>query len=321
MKPFLKFILSILALLACCAVADFFIGKALDQILDRVPQSGNDAGETHFAVKKVMEPVLIVGSSRAKYHYDSIIFTDSLCLDTYNIGRPGYYISYHCCLINMILDRYTPDMIIWDISLESLFARAQDPIRILNPYYWDYRAVQEAIDEKEGKTARIKNISNIYRYNGLIVDLFDSWLDGTKVDSLKGMEPIIYTGKKVDPEMSIKKSVGGPIDSARVKRLHDTLHRLSEAGVKVFVFDSPEYSIREPDRDKSSQSIIYEECQCFSIPVFDNRSLEYFLHHPELFLDDGHLFDDGARLYSQIAAHQINQYLQEESGKSEISDE
>ena len=35
--------------------------------------------------------------------------------------------------------------------------------------------------------------------------------------------------------------------------------------------------------------------------------------HPEMFYDEGHLFDDGAMIYSRIAAHQLVQELKKES--------
>lgn len=295
-------------------MADYTVGIALNRLLDRVPPDKNETGAAHYVIHKVNDPILIVGSSRAQNHYYPDIVADSLSRDTYNAGRPGYFISYQCCLINMVLDRYTPDIIIWELSLEALYARAQDPVNILKPYYRDYRVVQEALDEKEGRTARIKCLSSAYRYNGLVIDMLYRWLSGGNDNNcLKGMEPIPHTGMEFTPELAVKKSVGGPIDSSRVKRLHETLQRLHDAKVKVFIFDSPEYCIRDVNRDKSSESLIYEECKQFSIPVLDNRNLGFFLDHPELFRDDGHLFDDGARIYSQFAAHQIVQLIHEES--------
>ena len=306
MKPFWKFLLSLLILMGCYAVTDAFIGIALDRMIDEVPNNGNETGAAHFAIKKVADPVLIVGSSRAKYHYYPDIISDSLGMSVYNVGRGGYYLSYHCCLINMILDRYTPDILIWDFSMDALFACGDDLVNKFRPYYWDYDEVREVIDEKEGNVSRIKNLSNAYRYNGMAVPVIFRWLaGGLDYDPSYGMTPIVNTGHGLDSDPHVYKGFNGPLDPARVQRLHDTMQRLSDAGVKVFVFDSPSYSIKDPDRDNSSESIILEECQKHGFPVFDNRETDFFLHHPEMFYDEGHLFDDGARIYSQMAAHQI----------------
>lgn len=313
MKPFLKFLLSLLFLLALCALADRFIGLAMDRILEKVPTSGNDVGPVNYALKEVTHPVLIAGSSRARDHYYPDVFTDSLSLETYNVGMPGYFISYNCCLINTILDRYTPKIIIWELCMESLFELYEDPVAKLRPYYWVNSSARELIDAKEGKWARIKYLSNAYRYNDASVDILYRWLyGGPDNDPNNGMTPLSNTGSRVDPVLSFENAIGGTVDTERVKRLHDTLQRLNDAGVKVFVFDSPLYYLKNPDRDMSSESIIYEECQSFSIPVFDNRYLDYFHHHPEMFRDESHLFDVGARTYSQIAAHQILQVLRNE---------
>lgn len=314
MKPFARFLLALAILLGCCAVADVGIGFALDRMLDEVPNNGNETGAAHYAIKEVTDPVLIVGSSRAKYHYYPDIIADSLGMKVYNAGRGGYYLSYHCCLINMILDRYTPDILIWEFSLDALFAGGDDIVNKFRPYYWDYDEVREVIDEKEGNISRIKNLSNAYRYNGMAVPIIYRWLaGGPDSDPLNGMAPIPNTGKGLDPEVPINRGLTGPLDTARVARLKQTLKRLSDAGVKVFVFDSPNFAHKDPNRDKASESIIFEECAKYSFPVFDNREIEFFLHHPEMFYDEGHLFDDGAMIYSRIAAHQLVQELKKES--------
>lgn len=314
MKQIYKFLLSLAILFACCVVADCFIGMALDRILDKVPNNGNETGAAHYAIKRVNDPVLIVGSSRAKNQYDPLIIEDSLSLKTYNVGRRGYYLSYQCCFINMILDRYTPSILIWDLSMDTLFENGDDYVNKLRPYYWDYAAVREVINEKEGKAARIKVLSNAYRYNGMALPvLYRGLAGGLDEDPNQGLSPLIYSGQSVDPELSYAQGLSGPIDSVRVNRLHNTLQRLSDAGVKVFVFDSPNYALLNPDRDMSSENIIREECQRFSIPVFDNRMIDFFLQHPEMYYDTGHIFEDGAEIYSQIVAHQIVQELAKES--------
>lgn len=310
MKSLLRFLSSLFILLICFAVADGFIGLALDKMIDEIPNNGNETGAAHFAIKKVTDPVLIVGSSRAKHHYYPDILSDSLGMKVYNVGRDGYYLSYHCCLINMILDRYTPDIIIWDFSMDALFSKGEDLVNKFRPYYWEYDEVREVIDEKEGSVSKIKNLSNAYRYNGMAIPVIYRWLvGGPDYDPTNGMTPIVNTGHGLDSEAPFHHGLNGPLDPARVRRLQNTLQRLNDAGVKVFVFDSPNYSFKDPNRNTASESLIYEECQRLSIPVFDNREIDYFLHHPEMFYDEGHLFDDGARIYTQIAAHQIVQEL------------
>ena len=112
-------------------------------------------------------------------------------------------------------------------------------------------------------------------------------------------------------ELSLEKSRTSPIDQARVDRFHNAIQRLNEAGVRVFVFDSPHYALLNPDRNLASESIIREECERLAIPIFDNRYLDYFLQHPELFRDYSHLFEDGAEIYTKLAAHQIVEELKD----------
>lgn len=309
MKPFLKFILSLIILVACCAIADCLIGVILDKMIDRVPNDGNEIGAAHFAIKKVNDPVLIIGSSRARDHYYPGIISDSLSLSTYNFGRQGHYVSYASSLVSMILDRYTPNLVIWELGMDTLFTDTdEDRSSTLKPYYWNSSIVQEVIDEKEGKEARIKLMSNSYRYNGMAIDIVYSFLrGGIDADPNKGMTPIKHNTYDIEPELRLDHSFNGDIDQARVNRLHNALQRLTDAGVKVIVFDSPHYALPNPDRNLASETIIRKECERLSIPIFDNRYLDFFLQRKELFRDNSHLFEDGAEIYTQIAAHQIVQ--------------
>lgn len=312
MKPFLRFIISAIVLIACCAVADCLIGVILDKMIDHVPNNGNEIGTADFAIKEMNDPVLIVGSSRARDHYFPSILSDSLSLSTYNIGRPGHFVSYFYCMADMILDRYTPGIIIWELDFDSLFIRAEDRISSLKPYYWDNSAVREVIDEKEGKEAKIKLMSSAFRYNGIALNIIQECITGgPDYDSKRGMSPLKHTGNHVNSELSVDNGLDGPIDQARVKRLRLTLQRLVDVGVKVVIIDSPHYALPNPNRNLSSESIIYEECQRLSIPVIDNRYLDFFLQHPEMFRDKVHLFEDGAEIYTKLAAHQIVEELKD----------
>ena len=131
MKPFLKFILSVIILIACCAIADCLIGVVLDKMIDKVPNDGNEIGAAHYAIKRVDDPVLIIGSSRAKNHYYPNIIADSLSLDTYDLGRLGHYVSYSSSLINLILDRYIPEIVIWELGMDTFFSDTEDRVNTL----------------------------------------------------------------------------------------------------------------------------------------------------------------------------------------------
>ena len=71
---------------------------------------------TPFTVEKVDADVVVIGSSKASHHYVPQMLEDSLGLTAYNCGQGGCFFLYQNCIINMILDRYTPKMILWDIQ-------------------------------------------------------------------------------------------------------------------------------------------------------------------------------------------------------------
>ena len=306
MKPFFKFIVSLIVLIVCCAIADCIIGVALDKMIDKVPNDGSEIGTSIYAINRMDDPVVIVGSSRASNHYYPSIIADSLSLDTYNIGRQGHYISYQCCLINLILDRYVPDILIWEISMDSLLSDAYDGVDDLKIYYWDNSIIRKVIDDKEGIVSRIKLLSNAYQYNGIAIDVLYKFIkSGPNNDPRKGMVPNKEKGFHVDPQLTYDPGLDGYVDQTRVNILQSTLRRLIDSGVKVFVFDSPQYALLSSNRNLSSESIIRTECLHLGIPIFDSRNMDFFMGHPEMFRDKIHLYEDGAELYSKMAAHQI----------------
>lgn len=84
-----------------------------------LPQISNqgDTGKTYFSLYDVESPVVVVGSSRASHHYVTKIIEDTLGVPAYNVARDGCFFSYNCCVVNSILDRYSPKMIIWEMAL------------------------------------------------------------------------------------------------------------------------------------------------------------------------------------------------------------
>ena len=111
-KGLLRFGVAILIVLVSVAVVDVAVGKVMDWMLPQISNQG-DTGKTYYSLNDVNTPVVIVGSSRAAHHYVTEMIEDSLHMPSYNVARDGCFFSYNCCVINSILDRYTPKLIIW----------------------------------------------------------------------------------------------------------------------------------------------------------------------------------------------------------------
>ena len=131
-KGLLRFCVSALALLVLVFAIDRILGILLDNMLPQISNQG-DSGKTYFSLYEVKTPIVIVGSSRAAHHYVTEMIEDSLKSPAYNVARDGCFFSYNCCVINSILDRYTPELIIWEIGTEYLYDGVNDPMESLYP--------------------------------------------------------------------------------------------------------------------------------------------------------------------------------------------
>lgn len=116
------FCLKIVLLVVILFGVDRLVGAAFVKMKD-VGLAGNPENmwlKTPFTIEKVDADVVVIGSSKASHHYVPQMLEDSLGMTAYNCGHDGCFFLYQNCIINMILDRYTPKMILWDIQPGSL---------------------------------------------------------------------------------------------------------------------------------------------------------------------------------------------------------
>lgn len=309
MKSFAKFIFSVLVVVCSFLVLDFFVGKVLDRILAKIPNDGNGIAETYFSVNKVNFPVLITGSSRAHHHYIPEIIEDSLKMDAYNLGMDGHFLSYSCAIINTILDRYTPQTLLLEVSLDEMYKGGIDRIHCLHPYYHLNSYIKGVIDTNEGSTTKFKMILNSYRYNGSVLSIIGRWILGkSDYDKMKGLLPL-YTVQNQNTKLEYRPLPDGDqvVDVYRVQLFEKTIRRLKEEGVMVYCFDSPYYLLLNPNRNTESEHIMKDICSKYEIPFFDNRQLPEFLSHPEYFYDKYHLNYEGSKVYTNYILKEILQ--------------
>ena len=299
-----RFITIVLTVLAAVVLLDCTIGKILDSMLPQISNQG-DTGKTYFALNNVNTPVVIVGSSRAAHHYVTQMVEDSLGMPAYNVGRDGCFFSYNCCVINSIMDRYSPSLIIWETSQTSLYEQVADPIENLYPYYRKNSWVTAIIKSGTPWTERVRLNSKVYRYNSMIHRVImrylgrNSFVDGT----VKGYLPL-PPRKLLHPlELAEESRVQDEVDEAKVERFRSILCRAREKGVKMIVVESPKYRIT--GGESLSADLMKSLCKEYGVRFIDNSQIPFFMEHQELFNDITHLNDDGAKVYTEIFLEEI----------------
>lgn len=304
-----RFITIVLTVLATVGTLDWVIGKAMDAMLPQISNQG-DTGKTYFALNEVNTPVVIVGSSRAAHHYVTQMVEDSLGMAAYNVGRDGCFYSYNCCVINSILDRYSPWLIIWETSKDDLFGQGADPLESLYPYYHRNNWVTAVLKSELPRTERVRLSSKVYRYNSVIHRVVmrylgrNSFADGT----LKGYLPLSPKKPLKPLSLDTESWEQNEVDDSKVERFRSILCRAQEKGVKMVVVDSPKY--KESCGPCASADIMKKLCEEYGALFFDNMQMPYFLERPELFNDVTHLNNDGAKFYTEMFLAEIRESVE-----------
>ena len=154
MKNWWHLIVKALVFVLLVCLVDFCIGPlfvhAKDKALERHP---SDMWlKSSYSVEKVDAECIIIGSSTAVHHYIPEEIERKTGLSTYNCGQDGCFFLYGCCMINSILERYSPKTIIMDLNpgrlLDSDKGDEYQNMRFLSYYYDNDTVIKSFIDGK-----------------------------------------------------------------------------------------------------------------------------------------------------------------------------
>lgn len=297
-----KLVLFILLLLAM----DFFLGSLLRRFYFS-QQSGPDY-ETRYAIEDAEEKLMIFGSSRARHHYYPPAFEEALNLNSYNAGRNGNFILYSNAVLQAVLKRHTPDVVVLDIVKHEFedFPPAYEHLSVLLPYYKNHPEIRSTLLQR-GKFERIKLWSSIYPFNSSLVSISLG-----NMEFNKGREQIIQGYGPLSRQLTAEPPAENngadyKIDSNMVKTFEQFIQSCKTAGAKVFVICSPYYyPLQEKD---TSLEIAREIAARQGVPFMDFSRDTIFGGKLSDFYDYDHLNHEAAMRYSAIVADSIKKQL------------
>ena len=193
-----RFIINILLFFAIVTVVDICVGFTGDYL--QAHAKGGETRKTNDLVKNDYHDIVRFGSSRAAHHYDTPFLSDTLGLEVFNAGYDGNGVILSYGLLSMILERYKPRLVIFDV--EPSFDIEIYPgdnghkryISTLKPYFDNTgaREVIKYVSEEEW----YKAYSGMMRYNTTIISKVQDKIKGNTSKN-KGYIPIhgIYIGE------------------------------------------------------------------------------------------------------------------------------
>jgi len=288
-----RFILNVLFFFAIVACVDVLIGGLGDYL--QAHAKGGASKRINDLVVKDTHDVVILGSSRAHHHYDTPFLSDTLGLDVYNAGYDGNGVILAYGLLELILDRYTPQLVIFDVE-ESFDINVYENdngykryVSFLKPYYRQPAIASLIRDISEEEWYKVH--SGLIRYNSALLSMAKDYLFGHAVSN-KGYEPSIgvYTG---EPNKGDKKEV--VVDYFKLGYIEKLIELAKNRGVQIVFVASPKYGNTSSESLQSVMTI----CRQRGVPFFDYFADEEFMTHKEWFKEPMHLNGEGARIFSR----------------------
>jgi len=295
----LKTIMFLLILL----LLDFVIGNILANLYEK--QKSGEIFRTTYSIDSTKADILIFGSSRANHHYIPSIFNKRMNLSCYNTGRDGETIFYNYSILKSVLKRYTPKMVILDISREEFrFAQiSYDRLSALIPYYKKHIEIRPTV-EIRSPYEKYKLVSRIYPYNSLIFTILMGATDFDEKRKPKndqdGYVPLdeIFTS-----QLAIDTIPGtNKLDLNKINTFKSFIEDCEKSKVKLYIVISPlliKFICEDP-----SVNMALNMAHTYKLPVFSFVNNPVFFNN-KLFADQTHLNNYGAKLLTNLVIDSI----------------
>ena len=283
-------------------VVDIIIGHCMSYLINNV--KGGDNWRNNYICKTTNEDVLIFGSSRAFHHYNPQVIIDSLNLSCYNCGQDGNGIILNYGRLLMILQRYQPKVIIYDISTSfDYFANDNHKyLGRLKPYY-DEKGIKELFNSVD-QTERWKMLSSMYRYNSSFLQIISDYFHPIQQVGNKGFRPLKGS---FDP-MKIRNNKDNEdneimYDTLKIDYIHKFISLCNNTTL-IFTHSPIWYGL-----DSTKLDIIKNICKKNKIPFLYFSNNPKYVHNDSLFKDGSHLNEKGANEFTKYLIRKLRPLL------------
>lgn len=301
-----KRLVRLLIFLFVLFAADRIVGLALKSLYSN--SNAPDIAKIRYTLNFTNQNILIFGSSRAQHHYipDTIVkYTQH---SVYNCGIGGQGLAFSYIQIHETLKRYTPKLIILDLSPNILFdSFSEQKLNILSPYHSNDSIISNIL-MKGSLIEKLKFTSGIYSYNGTIFNILYAYLH-YRPNTRKGYIPLFGT---IDPTKFIEEKY---TDEQRFKLPKKQIYYLNKIidicktqKVKLFFVVSPIYKPSEEEKQMIDQ--LTNLSQKDTIEIIDYSIDINFINKRELFKDNLHLNNVGAKFSPDLLSKSLIQIIE-----------
>lgn len=297
-----KIILKIVLFLVLVVSIDIALGHLLEYLYFK--QKKGKSYRITNVLENVKSDILIFGSSRAAQHYDPDIIEKMTGLSTFNVGLDAQSIIYHKAILDVILTRYHPKVIVLELveEMDFSFGTIQyDRLSVLLPYVKKYSSIKNIVQQRS-YFEKIKLFSKSYPYNSLLLRIIEGNIGFTNIDkSNNGFLP-----KSGSWNLPIKAFIQAEInyDEGKVRFFYDFVNVCKEKNIPLFVVISPKY-----EKCEGCFSFSQKICDSIKVNLHNYSSDSLFLSNNKYFKNPSHLNSEGAKVYSELISFKLIDWL------------
>lgn len=306
-----KLLYKTLVFIALFIGVDYGIGLLFTSLEDKVIDYPINYGNAYLkAVHNLEDDVIIIGESRAHGNFIPSILEDSLGMLVVNAASNGSYMSQQAAVIRMMLNRYVPRLIIWEVNPTSLMETFQsdelDAALDLTPFY-KIDSLSKCLIQQRSFYESVKMQSNAYRNNNKLVGLLLIIANGQHDNNLKGYNPLSTSGY-IYPTRR-ERVFDDDFSMYRYELLKSTLEFAESKGCELILVSSPQFEQSNLNSTKQAKMFV-SLMDSLNVPYLDYRCDERFQTDSTYFKDCSHLNAKGATTFMQIVIPEIDSIVQ-----------
>lgn len=304
MKELKKIVIALSGFFVCILLVDFGVGRFFDYMMTQMPPDGERVAKSYHSFKEVDAECVIIGSSRAETGYVSTMLMDSLDMSVFNCGGDGQDFFYGNTLINCLLDRYSPKMIIWDFKETQLGGNDDENLSLIYPYYYENEHIRKVLDEKEGVLFKYMIWCNAYRYNataGRILRAVYTPLSTSQNTYGFGPRQVSASALTLVPKDKVIEE--GELNAKKVAAFEATAKRVAEVGCQLYIVISPMFNDYNEDNCYTRETRAL--CERNGAIFIDDSHMDGFKHNADYAYDTYHLNVNGAKVFTEKLIEQI----------------
>lgn len=301
-KVYSTWFFKLLLFVLCVFFIDYIVGRSYNKLHEAAIHNSPESFFYENLLDSVRSDVLIVGSSTASHHYNPSMMEDSLRLSVFNAGQDGVFFTIQNCIINMVLDNYTPKAIIWEIGETCLTTRYDSfeyghneyqSLKTIYPFYKTNRFAFNTINGKDSYQ-KYRMLSHSYVNNSQLLVNLRAVITSEIIEN-NGYIPLDTLGYNY-PLLS-HVAFDNSLNQSKIKAFVETINRCDRLGVQLIISSSPRFY----DNNVLSSPgyvTLKEIASNNSIPFLEFYSV--FQNHPEYFKDVDHMNNKGVIEYMKL---------------------